>query len=224
MCGRFAQTQSGEAIAQAFQLSVMPAVTPRYNITPSQSVSVVTQSRGAGDRQHHAKQWGLIPGWSKEASIGHKLINARAETVAEKPAFRSAFQKRRCLIVADGFYEWQKPSGQAKQPYLIQLKSGSLFAFAGLWERWRSPATKEPVFSCTILTTAANATVSFIHHRMPVILSPDDYDCWLDPTHYNRGELEALLTPYDAERMAAIAISTRVNNPSHDDPAVQAPI
>jgi len=225
MCGRFSQTQSGEAVAQAFQLSVTPELSPRYNIAPSQPVSVVTQSRQSGDRLHHEKQWGLIPGWSKEPSIGHKLINARSETVAEKPAFRNALQKRRCLIVADGFYEWQKaPKGQDKQPYLIQLKTRSLFAFAGLWERWRSPETDETLFSCTILTTAANAVMTPIHHRMPVILPPDAYERWLDPTHYNRGELEALLGPYDPDMMETTPISTQVNNPRHDSEAVQTPV
>lgn len=188
-------------------------------------MSVITQSRRSGDRTHHAKQWGLIPGWSKEANVGYKLINARAETVAEKPSFRKAFQKRRCLIVADGFYEWQTaPKGQDKQPYLIQLKSRSLFAFAGLWERWRPSETEEPVFSCTILTTAANAAMAPIHHRMPVILPSATYEPWLDPTHYNRGELEALLTPYEPEAMAAIAITPEVNNPRHDSASVQTPV
>jgi len=225
MCGRFSQTQSGETVAQAFQLSVTPALRPRYNIAPSQPVSVITQSRQTGDRLHHEKRWGLIPGWSKEPSIGHKLINARSETVAEKPAFRNAFQQRRCLIVADGFYEWQKaPKDQEKQPYLIQLKTRSLFAFAGLWERWRSPETDETQFSCTILTTAANAAMAPIHHRMPVILSPVAYDRWLDPTHYNRGELEALLEPYEADALELTPISSQVNNPRHDSEAVQTPI
>ena len=225
MCGRFAQTQSGVTVAQAFQLPVTPELEPRYNIAPSQPVAVVAQSRRTGDRTYHEKQWGLIPGWSKEASIGYKLINARSETVADKPSFRNAFQKRRCLIVADGFYEWQKAlKGQDKQPYLIKLKSRSLFAFAGLWERWRSPDTEEPIFSCTILTTAANAAMAPIHHRMPVILPPAAYEPWLDPTYYNRGELEALLAPYEPDAMEAIAITTAVNNPRHDSAAVQMPV
>lgn len=225
MCGRFAQTHSGKDVAQAFQLAVTPELSPRYNIAPSQSVSVIVQSRRSGDRQHHAKQWGLVPGWSQDLRIGSKLINARAETVAEKPAFRQAFQRRRCLIVADGFYEWQKAAqGQTKQPYLIQLRERSLFAFAGLWERWRSPETDETRFSCTILTTAANAIMTPIHHRMPVILSPSNYDDWLDPTHYNRGELEACLQPYDAAAMQAIAISTAVNSPQNEAAAIQVPI
>ena len=225
MCGRFAQTHDGAAVAQAFQLSVAPELAPRYNIAPSQAVSVIVQSRRTGDRLHHGKQWGLVPAWSKDTKIGHKLINARSETVADKPAFRSAFQKRRCLIVADGFYEWQRAAkGAAKQPYLIRLPERSLFAFAGLWERWRSPETNESYFSCTILTTAANVLMAPIHHRMPVILPPAAYDAWLDSTHYNRGELTHLLQPYEADAMSAIAISSAVNNPQHDDATVQAPL
>lgn len=225
MCGRFAQTHDGDNVARAFQLAVTPELSPRYNIAPSQTVSVIVQSRRSGDRLHHHKQWGLIPGWSQDVRVGYKLINARSETVAEKPAFRRAFQQRRCLIVADGFYEWQQaPQGKTKQPYLIRLREGALFAFAGLWERWRSSETDETRFSCTILTTTANVVMAPIHPRMPVILSPSTYDAWLDPTHYNRGNLEALLQPYDAAAMQAIAISTAVNNPQHEDAAIQRPI
>lgn len=224
MCGRFAQTQSGTAVAEAFQLPVTPELQPRYNIAPSQLVSVVVQSRQTGDRQHHAKKWGLLPGWSRDAKIAYKLINARAETAAEKPAFRQAFQKRRCLIVADGFYEWQPAAkGQNKQPYLIQLKTRALFAFAGLWERWRSPDTDDTVFSCTILTTAANEIMSPIHHRMPVILPPDAYDPWLDSAYNHREQLESLLRPYPSEAMATTVISAAVNNPRHDAAAIQTP-
>jgi len=225
MCGRFAQTHNAATVAQAFQLTGVPELSPRYNIAPSQDVSVVVQSRRTGDRFHHAKQWGLIPGWSKDPKIGRKLINARAETVADKPAFRDAFHRRRCLIVADGFYEWQQvPKGHPKQPYLIQLQGRSLFAFAGLWERWRSPQTHEVHFSCTILTTAANALMAPIHHRMPVILPPSAYAAWLDPTHYNRGELTTLLKPYEAASMEAIAISHAINHPQNEDVAVQSPL
>ncbi|MEM6837222.1 MAG: SOS response-associated peptidase [Cyanobacteria bacterium P01_C01_bin.120] len=227
MCGRFAQTQSGEAVATAFQLSVQPELQPRYNVAPSQPVSVIVQSRQSGDRQHHEKKWGLLPGWSRDPKLAYKLINARSETVAEKPAFRQAFQKRRCLIVADGFYEWQaapKEQSKSKQPYLIQLKTRSLFAFAGLWERWRSPDTGDTVFSCTILTTAANETMAPIHHRMPVILPPQAYDPWLDSAYYNREQLESLLQPYESEAMATTAISAAVNNPHNEAAAVQTPL
>lgn len=225
MCGRFAQTQTGTSVAEAFELASPPDVNPRYNIAPSQLVSVVTQSRQSGDRVHHFKRWGLVPGWSQDASIGHRLINARSETVAQKPAFRNAFQKRRCLIVADGFYEWQKTRGDStKQPYLIQLKSRTLFAFAGLWERWKDSETDETIFSCTILTTAANPVIEPIHHRMPVILSPQDYDHWLDPSYYNPGSLESLLVTGSSEQLDAVAITSAVNNPRNETPAVQQPL
>ncbi|MGD1943448.1 MAG: SOS response-associated peptidase [Leptolyngbyaceae cyanobacterium] len=224
MCGRFAQTQTGETVAAAFQLSVTPELTPRYNIAPSQSVAVITQARRTGDRQCHDKRWGLISKWSKDTKIGYKLINARAETVATKPSFRGAFQQRRCLIVADGFYEWQKdPQTQHKQPHLIRLKSRSLFAFAGLWERWQDPQTHETTFSCTILTTTANAALAPIHHRMPVILSSRDYDAWLDSSFYNPGMLEALLCPFTAAAMETLPITSAVNNPRNETVAVQQP-
>ncbi|MDB9525499.1 SOS response-associated peptidase [Oscillatoria sp. CS-180] len=224
MCGRFAQTQSGEAIAEAFQLSAVPELVPRYNIAPSQGISVVTQSRKTGDRDHHEKKWGLIPRWSKDSKIGQKLINARSETAAEKPSFRNAFQKRRCLIVTDGFYEWQKIEGRTKQPYLIRLKSRSPFAFAGLWERWQNPQSEEEVFSCTILTTAANDAMTSIHHRMPVILAPEAYDTWLDTTFYNPGVMQDLLGPFDASAIETTPISNAVNNPRNDSASVQEPV
>ena len=222
MCGRFAQTQTGETVAETFQLSVTPELVPRYNIAPSQSVTVITQARRTGDRLCHEKRWGLIPQWSKDAKIGYKLINARAETVATKPSFRGAFQQRRCLIVADGFYEWQKSqSAEPKQPHLIRHKSRSLFAFAGLWERWQDPQTDETIFSCTILTTTANDALVPIHHRMPVILPSSDYDAWLDSRFYNPGVLESLLRPFAAEAMETLPLTSAVNNPRNETPAVQ---
>ncbi|MGF1457798.1 MAG: SOS response-associated peptidase [Leptolyngbyaceae cyanobacterium] len=225
MCGRFAQTHTGEAVAAAFQLAAIPDLQPRYNIAPSQMVAVVTASRHTGERELHDKKWGLIPGWSQDPKIGYKLINARSETVADKPAFRSAFQKRRCLVVADGFYEWQAVTGGGqKQPYLIHLKTRSLFGFAGLWERWRSPETGEAVFSCTILTTQANQTMEPVHHRMPVILPSTAYDAWLDPSYYNRGELAALLQPCDSDWLDILAVSPAVNNPRNNTPLVQSAI
>ena len=222
MCGRFSQTQSGEAIADAFQLSTPPAVTPRYNIAPTQRVTVITQPWQKPERVHHQKHWGLIPGWAKDASQGSRLINARAETVAHKPTFRKAFQRRRCLVIADGFYEWQQSSGGgSKQPFLIQLASKQLFAFAGLWERWQEPNTREQIFSCTILTTQPNSLMAPIHNRMPVILGPEAYDAWLDPSFYNPGMLESLLRPYASEAMITTPISTAINNPQNDSESVQ---
>lgn len=225
MCGRFSQTQSPDAIAAAFQLSAIPDLTPRYNIAPTQAVSVVTVSRKSGDRVHHAKRWGLIPRWAKDAAIGARLINARAETVAEKPAFRDAFQRRRCLVVADGFYEWLRTGDRGtKQPFYLHLRDRQPFAFAGLWERWRDPAIAEPRFSCTILTTAPNALMAPIHNRMPVILPPSAYDLWLDPTLDAPNALTPLLRPYEADEMEAYPVSTHVNNARNDSPACLAPL
>jgi putative SOS response-associated peptidase YedK len=208
MCGRFSQTHSGESVAQHFQLSTVPDIEPRHNIAPSQAISVITQSRPSGDRIHHTKTWGLIPRWSKDPAIGRRLFNARSETVAEKPSFREAFQKRRCLIVADGFYEWQSQAAQrTKQPYRIGLPTRSLFAFAGLWERWQEPETGVISYTCTILTTAANPAIVPIHHRMPVILPTDAYTEWLSPHHYNRGNLEAWLQPYTVSELEVLPVS-----------------
>lgn len=225
MCGRFSQTHSGKAVAEAFQLSTVPDITPRHNIAPSQLVAVITQSAKTGDRIHHEKKWGLIPGWSEDPKMGQRLINARAETVAEKPSFRNAFQRRRCLIITDGFYEWQKlEGGRGKQPYLIRMKSRSLFAFAGLWERWKVPETDDAIFSCTILTTTANEAMTSIHHRMPVILPPDAYDAWIDTTFDNASVLKSLLQPYEATSIETTPISHAVNNPKNEMASVQNPV
>ncbi len=224
MCGRYTLYAARDRIIERFRiardLTAQKKLFPRYNIAPTQEVAAV---RLACDRSRElvALRWGLIPHWAKEAKTDYSTINARAETVAEKPAFRDAFRRRRCLIPADGFYEWQaRPSAKLKQPWYIQLKSGELFAFAGLWERWepRLGQAGEPVESCTILVTGANDLVRPIHDRMPVILDPADYGIWLDPT----GDLKAvraLLRPYPADAMCAWAVSVYVNNPHHDDPA-----
>ncbi|NER81265.1 MAG: SOS response-associated peptidase [Leptolyngbya sp. SIO1D8] len=238
MCGRFSQTQSGEEIASAFQLDIAPQIKLRYNIAPTQAVSVITQSHRTQKRVHHQKYWGLVPSWAKDSRIGQRLINARSETVAEKPAFRSAFQRRRCLVIADGFYEWQRVSSAemnalktdqpqksskntTKQPFLIQLKTKTLFAFAGLWERWQDPDTHQSFFSCTILTTQPNDLMAPIHGRMPVILAPENYHVWLDPSFYTPGLLKTLLRPYEASAMMAKPISTAINNPRNDSAKVQ---
>lgn len=213
MCGRFTQTQSGIAIAQAFQLTEAPALQPRYNIAPTQAIAVVKALSDSG-RQLQLLRWGLIPAWSKDSSIGARLINARAETVAEKPAFRNAFKKRRCLVVADGFYEWQRLAGK-KQPYYFHLSQKQPFAFAGLWEHWQDKDGTE-IQSCTILTTEANELLSPIHDRMPVILPPQAYDQWLDPDLQDTRQLQSWLRPYAAEAMATYPVSLEVNRPGND--------
>jgi len=212
MCGRFTQATPGETIAQLFDLSGAPALRPRYNIAPTQPVAVVRS--GAGGRELVELHWGLIPSWAKERAMGARMINARAETLAEKPAFRAAFRARRCLIVADGFYEWQK-LGARKQPWFIRMRDRAPFGFAGLWERWSGEG--EPVESCTIVTTTPNEVLEPLHDRMPAIVEPDDFAAWLDPGERDTERLAGLLRPYPAERMEAYRVGLVVNNPANDD-------
>ncbi|MBD2100164.1 SOS response-associated peptidase [Leptolyngbya sp. FACHB-261] len=215
MCGRFSQTRSAAIVAEAFQLAEVPPLDPRYNIAPTQPVAVIRCTAEQPQRQLQQLRWGLIPSWAKDASIGSKLINARAETVAEKPSFRSAFSQRRCLVLADGFYEWQRLE-RGKQPFYIRVGEGEPFAFAGLWERWRGPDGE--VESCTLLTTEPNELMRPIHDRMPVILQPQDYDLWLDPSVREPAQVQPLLHPYPAEAMTAYTVSKQVNSPANDSP------
>lgn len=219
MCGRYTLTVDPADLQDAFQLETAPppALTPRYNIAPTQPVAIIPNTE---PRHIELFQWGLIPSWAKDPKIGNSLINARAETVAEKPAFRAAFKRRRCLILADGFYEWQREGegrGARKTPMFIQMKDGRPFAFAGLWETWKAPDA-EPLHTCTILTTTPNALMAPIHNRMPVILPAAAYAAWLTPGELPAVEALALLQPFDAEQMTARAVSTRVNNPRLDGP------
>ena len=207
-------------IAEVFGLDDVPELSPRFNIAPTQAVAAV-RARADGGRELVALTWGLIPSWSKDRTIGSRLINARAETVGEKPAFRAALRARRCLVLADGFYEWQK-LGTRKQPHHIRMRDGRPFAFAGLWERW-TPAEGDPVESCTIITTLPNEVVAPIHDRMPVILAPADLDRWLDPGVRDPAAVAALLRPYPAGDMTAYPVSLRVNSPGADDPSCVVP-
>jgi putative SOS response-associated peptidase YedK len=212
MCGRFTLTTNLGAIAKRFGVArFLEEVGPRYNIAPTQTVIVVSDD---GTRQLAQMQWGLIPSWAKDPAIWNRMINARAETVATKPAFRVAIRKRRCLIPADGFYEWQQV-GHRKQPVYITLKSGGPFSFAALWESWTAPDGRE-IKTCTIITTEANDPLKPIHDRMPVILTREAERVWLDPTIQDPARLLPLLTPYPAEEMESYPVSTRVNNPAHD--------
>lgn len=220
MCGRYSLSASGEKLAEQFQLAEIPELAPRYNIAPTQEVAVVRQC--AEGRQLALLRWGLIPSWAKDPSIGARMINARAETVAEKPAFRSAFVRRRCLVPADGFYEWKRTAG-GKQPFFFQMRDGRPLAFAGLWEQWKSPDGGQ-IESYTILTTDANELLRPVHDRMPVILPPDAYDLWLDPDVQKPNVLLALLHPYPEEAMTAYPVSMRVNSPANDDPQCIAPV
>jgi len=216
MCGRYSQRQSAAIISQAFQVDNVPNLKPRYNIAPTQSVATILQTSAATKRQFKMLHWGLIPSWAKDAKMGAKLINARAETVADKPAFRSAFRKRRCLVVADGFYEWQPHENKKqKQPFYFKMKDEQLFAFAGLWEHWQD-ANGEEIESCSLLTTEANELMEPIHNRMPVIIEPKNYDLWLDPEVKNPELLQPLLHPYPTEQMTTHPVSTLVNKASND--------
>ena len=221
MCGRFTLTASRETLTNLFPLFDIPDVAPSYNVAPTQTVLAVRVPAGGDKPELAALKWGLVPGWADDPAIGNRLINARAETVAEKPAFRSAFRQRRCLVLADGFYEWQKVE-RKKQPYLFRLRDGAPFAFAGLWEHWERDG--RALDSCTILTTGANALVKPLHERMPVILAPADFDRWLDPKAAKGPELQALLRPYPAEAMTAYPVATRVNNARHNDADCVAPL
>lgn len=216
MCGRFTLTVDGEQLAEQLNLPVVPEIAPRYNIAPTQPVAAVRASMASGQPELTYFHWGLIPSWSKDPKGGARMINARAETVAEKPAFRAALKYRRCLVPADGFYEWQKTNGK-KQPIYIKMADGRPFAFAGLWEHWQSPDGSE-IESCTLLTTGPNELISAIHDRMPVILHPDDYDLWLDPKMQTADRLQPLLRAYPAAEMTLYPVSTLVNTPQIDDP------
>jgi putative SOS response-associated peptidase YedK len=216
MCGRFTQSHDAEAIAQAFDLKDVPELSPRYNVAPTQMVGTVVKPEDSEKREFKMLYWGLIPSWAKDKKMGAKLINARAETVAEKPSFRSAFKRRRCLVVADGFYEWKQVTGK-KQPFYIHLPEKQPFGLAGLWERWEG-AEGEIIESCTIITTAANDLMQPIHDRMPVILHPQDYDLWLDPGGQKPELLQPLLSAYPSDRMTAYPVRTLVNKATHDSP------
>ncbi len=212
MCGRFALTSPPDVLAALFRLEYLPALPARYNIAPTQSVAAV-RAAAAESRELALLHWGLIPPWAKDTSIGSRLINARSETVAEKPAFRTAWQRRRCLIPADGFYEWQK-RGSEKQPHYIHRADGEPLAFAGLWERWEKG--EAPIESCTILTTEPNAMMAELHQRMPVILEPEDFDRYLDPSL--AGEAAAdLLKPAAEGVLTAYPVTRHVNKPVNDD-------
>ncbi|MCA1738831.1 MAG: SOS response-associated peptidase [Actinobacteria bacterium] len=219
MCGRYTLRTPIDVLAEEFQIEEYPSlITPNYNVAPTQEVAAVVEEDDK--RKLEMFHWGLIPSWAKDPAIGNKMINARAETVSEKPSFRKAFKVRRCLILADGFYEWQKIDS-GKQPYHIKMQDGLPFAFAGLWETWGRNG--EEIRSCSIITTEANDLMNEIHHRMPVILPTEDYAMWLDPDFDEKEPLTSLLKPYPADAMEAYPVSRRVNNPSNNEPGVVVP-
>jgi putative SOS response-associated peptidase YedK len=215
MCGRFVITSPIEQFAELFHAQGHPDCWASYNIAPSTQV-LAARNTEQGQRQLVTLKWGLVPAWSAEPKTAYSTINARAETVSQKPAFRSAFRHRRCLIAADGFYEWHVEADGHKQPYFIYLKDHAPFALAGIWEHWeRNGKTLD---SCSIIVTAANAMMQPIHDRMPVILAPEAYDAWLDPTVTQPEALQNLLKPYPSDRMQRHPVTTQVNSPRHEGP------
>lgn len=213
MCGRFALRIPPKSIQQHYDLPEIGELPPRYNIAPSQAVAVIRQMPGKSLRQLDLLRWGLVPHWAKDIKISYQMINARAETLSLKPSFRTAFKKRRCLIAADGFYEWFH-EGKTKQPYFIQLKNRIVFSFAGLWESWNNP-DGGVIESCTIITTSANELVRKIHDRMPVILPPELYAEWLD-NMIPAESVQKFLIPFPSVKMEAYRVGPTVNSPKND--------
>jgi putative SOS response-associated peptidase YedK len=223
MCGRYTQLRPWSELVNLYRITAPDSpinLPPRYNIAPTQSVPIVRRGEGPRVRELALVRWGLLPFWAKDADAGYKMINARAETVSDKPAFRAAFRDRRCLIAADGFYEWRS-DGRRKQPYYISLPEDRPFAFAGLWERWQQPQ-RDPIESCAIIVCEANASLRPIHDRMPVILEPHDFDAWLDPKTETAAK-KALLRPF-AGPLRIMPVGLHVNNVRNDDPACLEPI
>jgi len=214
MCGRFSISKEANEIEDRFEIHIDPAMfTKNYNAAPSQTLPIITNEE---PEQASFHRWGLIPHWAKDESIGNKLINARGETIAEKPSFRDAVEKRRCLVVTDGFYEWQR-SGSEKQPYRITLSDESLFAFAGLWESWNAPDGRE-VRTFTIITTEPNDLMKSIHNRMPVMLDQENERLWVSDEPLE--DVLHLLKPYNENEMNAYPVTKRVNSPKNNDSSV----
>jgi putative SOS response-associated peptidase YedK len=223
MCGRYRLSRRKQIIEEQFETQPWDEDwSPRFNIAPTQSVPIIRQHPKEPVRQISTMRWGLIPSWSKDPSGSASMINARSETAATKPAFRDPLKYRRCLIPADGFYEWQR-RGSAKQPFCFEVGDGGLFAFAGLWERWRDPSGQW-VKSCSILTTTPNGVTAVIHDRMPVILDPDGYDLWLDPGMNDAAAASELLKPCDAQLMRCYPVSTRINHVANDSEECSLPV
>lgn len=223
MCGRFRLSRRKQFIEEHFEVADwQDDWSPRFNIAPTQPVPVIRQHPKEPRRDLSLMRWGLVPSWAKDTSGAASMINARSETASTKPAFRDPLKLRRCLIPADGFYEWQK-TGTAKQPYCFEVNEGKLFAFAGLWDGWKN-AEGQWVKTCSILTTTPNAVTSAIHDRMPVIFDAESYDLWLDPGMTNVQVVSELLKPYEARLMRSFPVSTRINRVANDDEGCSAPV
>jgi putative SOS response-associated peptidase YedK len=221
MCGRYRLSRRKQIVEEYFDVQSDDDWAPRYNIAPTQPIPVILQNPKQPRREMSLMRWGLIPSWTKGIS-GPPMINARAETAATMPAFRDPMKLRRCIVPADGFYEWQK-KGNAKQPFCFEVNDGELFAFAGIWDRWKAPSGQW-IKSCSILTTTPNTVTSAVHDRMPVILDRDSYDLWLDPGIQNVAAISELLKPYDARLMRCFPVSTRINHVANDDGECSRPV
>ena len=224
MCGRFTNWANPEQIGGEFKVGKKnpDLYRARYNIAPTQMIEVVFAPEN--ERLLSELKWGLVPSWAKDPDIGNRMINARAETLTEKPSFRDAFKKRRCIIPASGFYEWRKKGSGAKQPFYFYLREKEVFGFAGLWEEWVDKRTGDVLETCTIITTAANDVLKPVHDRMPVILKAADYDQWLDSKENNTERLQKLLAPYPADEMSSHAVGTGVNIPESDSAELIEPL
>lgn len=222
MCGRFRLSKRKQLIEEYFDASGDEDWSPRYNTAPTQPVPVIRQHPKEQKRVFSLMRWGLIPSWAKDLSVAASTINARSETAAIKAAFREPMKLRRCLIPADGFYEWRR-TNRSKQPFCFEVNDGELFAFAGLWDGWRDP-NGQWIRSCSILTTTPNAVTSLVHDRMPVILDKANYNLWLDPGMTNVEELRHLFRPYDASLMRSYPVSSRINHVTNDDAECSTPI
>jgi putative SOS response-associated peptidase YedK len=218
MCGRYTLKATNEQILSEFKALRIQSneLRERFNIAPSQIIPVVRQNEQ--ERELSDLKWGLVPSWAKDVSIGNRMINARGESLTEKPSFRNAFRSRRCLIPASGFYEWKREADKGKQPFYFYLKDKTVFGFAGLWEEWTDTETGELLESCTIITTEANEVLAPVHDRMPVILKSENYEEWLDPKNADTDDLQRLLKPYPEEEMLSHAVNRQVNSPSFDSP------
>jgi putative SOS response-associated peptidase YedK len=222
MCGRYRLSRRKQIVEEHFDAPGDEDWGPRYNIAPTQPIPVIRQNPREPIRQLSLMKWGLIPSWAKDPSVATSTINARSETVGTKPAFRDALRFRRCLVPADGFYEWKR-NGKTKQPFCFEVNQGQLFAFAGIWDRWQDEGGKI-VETCSILTTTPNAATSAVHDRMPVILHPDSYDLWLDPGMQNVAAVSELLKPYDTRLMRCYPVCARINHVANDDEECSRPV
>lgn len=222
MCGRYTVSSPGDVIAEVFSLDAPPELAARWNVAPTQRVPIVRVPSPGAPRELALVRWGLVPAWAKDPEIGNRLINARAETIAEKPAFRGSLKRQRCLVVADGFYEW-KAEGRRKQPWLFRRPDGRPFGIAGLWSRWADPAAGD-LESCTLITTTPNAALAPVHDRMPAILAPEHFPLWLDPAVTDGTRLLPLLAPAPDDLLLGHPVGLAVNNPANDRPDCVTPL